>query len=113
MPVLTLAPEPGEFDAAAEMRALAARLVAAHTADSGNPALARELRATLAALAPSGSGLDPELADLFAEYGRVLTRVLSVAGETMPVSIEVVPGRGHSLPRPGTEAGEHGHGYVA
>lgn len=56
------------LDPAAELRALAARQVAAHEADPGNALLGRELRMTLRELIGiegSGSGFD----DLAAEYG--------------------------------------------
>jgi hypothetical protein len=65
------APDPGDdFDPATEMRRLAGRLSAAYQADPGNAALARELRATLLALQGPGGQADPELAALFAEFGR-------------------------------------------
>lgn len=41
---------PGALDPAAELQALAARLIAAHQADPGNAIVARELRMTLQAL---------------------------------------------------------------
>jgi hypothetical protein len=45
----------GDLDAQAELVALARRLAAAHEADPGNAAVARELRCTLLALpAPEG-----------------------------------------------------------
>ncbi len=44
-------PADAEFDPAGMLRDLAARLVAAHEAEPGNAPLARELRATLLALA--------------------------------------------------------------
>jgi hypothetical protein len=56
------------LDAAGEMRALASRLAAAHEADPGNAALARELRMTLRELIGiegGASGFD----ELAAEYG--------------------------------------------
>ena len=70
--VLPPVPAPDDFDPVAEMRALAARLVTATAAEPGNAALARELRATLAALSPGASGLDPELAELLREFPRAL-----------------------------------------
>jgi hypothetical protein len=57
------------LDSRASLEALARRLEAAHEADPGNAMVARELRATLLALAPEGGGMDPELADLFASFG--------------------------------------------
>ncbi len=68
---LRLAPAPPpdpDFDAAAELRALAARLSAAYAADTGNAALARELRVTLQALAPDAGAVDPELAEMFKAF---------------------------------------------
>lgn len=44
-------PDP-DFDPAAELRALAARLAGAYQADPANAAVARELRLTLLAIAP-------------------------------------------------------------
>jgi hypothetical protein len=38
------APDPGELDPVAELRALAGRLAAAYDTDRGNTAIARELR---------------------------------------------------------------------
>jgi hypothetical protein len=56
--------DPGELDPAAELAALAGRLSAAYAADTGNAALARELRMTLLAMQSRG-GADPELAEFF------------------------------------------------
>lgn len=52
---------PARLDAAAELRALAARLAAAHERDPANALLARELRATLLAIPeerPAGNVMD-------------------------------------------------------
>jgi hypothetical protein len=49
----------GELDPAAELRALAGRLAAAYAADTGNAALARELRATLLAIPEARDEFDP------------------------------------------------------
>ena len=57
--------DPEDFDPKAEMRELAVRLRDAHQADRGNAILARELRATLLALAGMGPGDDEP--DLLAE----------------------------------------------
>lgn len=57
---------PDDFDPAAEMRRLAGRLAAAYAADTGNAALARELRATL--LAIKSLDEDTELAGLMREF---------------------------------------------
>ncbi len=59
-----------DFDPAEEMRRLAGRLAAAYAADTGNAALARELRATLLALRGPGEAadMDPELAELFRSF---------------------------------------------
>ncbi len=57
----------GGVDPAAELEGLARRLAAAHVADPGNAALARELRITLQALAaalPDGAADDDPLAEL-------------------------------------------------
>jgi hypothetical protein len=66
-PVTDLAPGAGEVkDAAAELRQLAFRLVAAHTADPANGVLAKELRSTLVALMPKGKpDADADLTGLF------------------------------------------------
>jgi hypothetical protein len=62
-------PDPGEdLDPAAELRRLADRLTAAHEAEPGNAALARELRATLQALAPGAGAIDPELRAMFEAF---------------------------------------------
>ena len=54
------------FDATAEMRHLAARLVLAHAAEPSNALLARELRMTLAELMPKGKpDADADLTGLF------------------------------------------------
>lgn len=59
-------PDGPPFDATAEMRRLAARLVVAHTAEPSNSLLARELRMTLAELMPKGSSNgDADLTGLF------------------------------------------------
>jgi hypothetical protein len=53
-------PQPAaDLDPAAEMAALAARLVAAHTADPANAILARELRMTLQAVPAREDAVDP------------------------------------------------------
>jgi hypothetical protein len=57
----------GELDPAAEMRALAGRLAAAYAADTGNAAIARELRATLLAIPEAREEFDP-LAEIRARY---------------------------------------------
>ncbi|HSZ41792.1 MAG TPA: hypothetical protein VK817_17695 [Trebonia sp.] len=64
---ITPAPAPeAKFDAAAEMRQLAARMAEAHRADPSNAPLARELRMTLAELMPKASGKpDADLTGLF------------------------------------------------
>jgi hypothetical protein len=55
-----------EFDAAAEMRALAARMAEAHRADPSNAILGAELRKTLAELMPKNAGKpDADLTGLF------------------------------------------------
>jgi hypothetical protein len=60
-------PEPGDgFDPGLELRKLAGRLAAAYAADTGNAALARELRQTL--LAISAPGEDNELAELMRTF---------------------------------------------
>ena len=59
---------PRAVDAKAELKELAARLVAAHEADPGNALLARELRLTLQALAQGGKPAD-DLEELFAALG--------------------------------------------
>lgn len=64
-------PSPAEsspdLDPAAEMRALAVRLAAAHEAEPSNALLARELRATLKELMPKDAGnADADLTGLFA-----------------------------------------------
>lgn len=68
-PPLASVPPPArgpDFDPAAEMRRLAARLALAHEAQPSNALLARELRMTLAELLSK----DPEQQDdIFAEYG--------------------------------------------
>lgn len=54
------------LDPAAEMRALASRLVLAHEEEPSNTWLARELRMTLAELMPKASGKpDADLTGLF------------------------------------------------
>ena len=65
--VADLAPGSGEVtDAAAELRQLAYRLVAAHQADPANGILAKELRSTLVALLPKGTEkADADLTGLF------------------------------------------------
>jgi len=60
--VVEVSTEGGDFDPAAQMRELADRLVAAHTQDPANAALARELRATLLALPPGPE--EPDELDL-------------------------------------------------
>jgi hypothetical protein len=76
MPVMeVLAPDPGELDPVAELRALAARLAAAYDTDRGNTAIARELRLTLTALMAlpgAGDESDP-LAELLGSLGPSLT----------------------------------------
>jgi hypothetical protein len=55
-----------EFDAAAEMRALAARMAEAHRADPSNAILGAELRKTLLELMPKDAGKpDADLTGLF------------------------------------------------
>jgi hypothetical protein len=49
----------GDLDAQAELVALARRLAAAHEADPGNAAVARELRMTLQVLEAPGPDVDP------------------------------------------------------
>jgi hypothetical protein len=68
MPVVeVVAPDPGELDPVAELRALAGRLAAAYDADRHNTAIARELRLTLAALMGLRGGDEPDpLAELWA-----------------------------------------------
>ena len=51
-------PTGDDFDPDAQLRALAGRLVAAHSQDPANAALARELRVTLLALPPGPEGPD-------------------------------------------------------
>lgn len=64
--LLPAPPAVPDLDPTAEMRALAARLAAAHEADTSNALLARELRMTLAALMPKGSEKpDADLTGLF------------------------------------------------
>ena len=59
-------PDGPAFDATAEMRRLAGRLVLAHTAEPSNSLLARELRMTLAELMPKGKpDADADLTGLF------------------------------------------------
>lgn len=59
-------PDGPAFDATAEMRRLASRLVLAHTAEPSNSLLARELRMTLAELMPKGKpDADADLTGLF------------------------------------------------
>jgi hypothetical protein len=65
--VLEIAPA-ADFDPAAELRALAARLIAAHKEDPGNAMLGRELRATLQALGAGSAGVDPVLAEVRAMF---------------------------------------------
>ena len=66
LPSLPEGQEGQKFDAAAEMRSLAARLVSAHTAEPSNAILAAELRKTLLELMPKGSGNgDADLTGLF------------------------------------------------
>jgi hypothetical protein len=57
----------GDFDPAEEMRRLAGRLAASYRADTGNAALARELRMTL--LAIKAPDQDQELAELMRSFG--------------------------------------------
>ena len=65
VPVPPLA-DAAEFDAPAEMRALAVRLAAAHESEPSNAPLARELRMTLAELMPKKNGQqDADLTGLF------------------------------------------------
>jgi hypothetical protein len=73
LPALVLPGQPaGQVEAAAgldpvaEMRALAARLMAAYRADPGNAALARETRLTLLAIGGQDDGGDDELAAILA-----------------------------------------------
>jgi hypothetical protein len=66
VPLPAPAPKPPEFDAAAEMRALAARMAEAHRADPSNAILGAELRKTLAELMPKGKAdADADLTGLF------------------------------------------------
>ena len=59
-------PAAPEFDAKAEMRELAARMVSAHCADPSNAILGAELRKTLLELMPKDSGnADADLTGLF------------------------------------------------
>jgi len=60
--------DPGELDPARELRVLASRLAVAYEADSGNAALARELRATLLAIVPGTDETDQALKELFGEF---------------------------------------------
>lgn len=63
---LPRAPASADLDPAAELRALAARLVLAHEAEPANSLIARELRMTLAELMPKGKPeTDADLTGLF------------------------------------------------
>src|SRR5260370_27062731 len=58
------------FDPAAELRQLAARMIAAHREDPSNAVLGAELRKTLVELIRKRAGKpDDDLSDLFAEVG--------------------------------------------
>jgi hypothetical protein len=66
VPRLPAAAPEAEFDAAAEMRALAARMAEAHRADPSNAILGAELRKTLLELMPKDAGKpDADLTGLF------------------------------------------------
>lgn len=67
VPSLPRSPAVADLDPVAEMRALAARLAAAHEAEPANALLARELRMTLTELAPkdTGKAADADLTGLF------------------------------------------------
>lgn len=62
IPAVSAAPA-GNFDPAASMRRLAARLEAAHEDDPSNTAVARELRATLLVLGSVGGKPAPDIVD--------------------------------------------------
>jgi hypothetical protein len=66
--VVPLAGEPVRIDPGASLERLAARLEAAHESDPADAGIARELRATLLALAGSGDKADRELAEFVAEF---------------------------------------------
>jgi hypothetical protein len=57
-------------DPVAEMRRLAARVVAAHEKDPGNANLAREARMTLQALMGPGETVDSDVAEMLAAFRR-------------------------------------------
>lgn len=64
VPSLPRSPAPPKFDAAAEMRDLAARMAAAHRQDPANAILGAELRKTLLELMPKGKPADADLTGL-------------------------------------------------